>query len=215
MAAYAQHDFSFLSRRTTAFVLIIGLHAVIIYGFASGLVPQVVKKVTLPMIAIVTPVVPRPKDPPPRFTQPTLSQPPIDIDQPLVPPVIDDDPPIRKDVTTDLVDAGPPQVPTGLAKAVNRVLGGPGRAFPNTEDYYPPTQIRMGTTGIATVQVCTDEEGRLTAAPTLAQTSGSAGLDQGALRLAKAGSGHYRATMEDGRPVSSCYPFRIKFDMPR
>jgi TonB family protein len=216
MTAYAQHDFSFLSRRTTAFVLIIGLHAVIIYGFATGLVPQVIKKVVPPMFAIDIPVVPRPKDPPPPFAPPTLHSPPINIEgPPPIVPVIDQDLAPPQDVTTDVVDGGPPQEPTGPSKAVNRVLGGPGKAFPNTEDYYPPTEIRMGRTGIATVQVCTDETGRLTAAPTLAQTSGSAGLDQGALKLAKAGSGHYRATMEDGRPVSSCYPFRIKFDMPR
>ena len=38
-------------------------------------------------------------------------------------------------------------------------------------------------------------------------------LNEGALRLAKAGSGHYGATIEDGRPVNSCYPFRIRFDL--
>jgi TonB family protein len=70
----------------------------------------------------------------------------------------------------------------------------------------------MGTKGITTVQVCTDEKGRLTAAPTLAQSSGSAGLDEGALKLAKAGSGRYRPTTEDGRAVSSCYSFRVRFD---
>jgi TonB family protein len=92
------------------------------------------------------------------------------------------------------------------------VLGGPGKSFPNTEDYYPPTQIRDGTQGVSTVQVCTDEKGRLTAAPTLAQSSGSAGLDRGALMLARAGSGRYRPTTEDGRAVSSCYSFRVRFD---
>lgn len=38
-------------------------------------------------------------------------------------------------------------------------------------------------------------------------------LDEGALRLAKAGPGHYGATTEGGRPVNSCYPFRIRFDL--
>jgi len=65
--------------------------------------------------------------------------------------------------------------------------------------------------GLVTVRVCTDDKGRLTAAPTLAETSGYPGLDQGALKLAQAGSGRYRATTEDGRPVSSCYPFRVRF----
>ena|SRR5436853_7623673 len=53
---------------------------------------------------------------------------------------------------------------------------------------------------------------RLSADPTIARSSGSARLDEGAVRLAKAGSGHYRATTEDGRPVSSCFPFLIRFD---
>jgi hypothetical protein len=73
----------------------------------------------------------------------------------------------------------------------------------------------MGRTGISTVQVCTDDKGRLTAAPMIAQSSGSSGLDEGALRLAKAGSGHYRATTEDGRAVNSCYPVRIRFDLKK
>ncbi len=213
MTAFAQHDYSFLSRRTTAFVLIIGLHAVIIYGFATGLVPQVVKKIVPPMIAVVTPVVPRPKDPPPPLTPPTLSAEPFSIDKPpLIPEIMDDVPPTAQDVPTDLGMYQSPQIKAPPPQAINRVLGGPGKTFPNTDDFYPPTEIRLGTTGSATVQVCTDDKGRLTAAPTLARTSGSAGLDAGALKLAKAGSGHYRATTENGQPVSSCYPFRVRFD---
>ncbi|TLY91210.1 MAG: energy transducer TonB, partial [Gammaproteobacteria bacterium] len=46
-----------------------------------------------------------------------------------------------------------------------------------------------------------------------ARSSGSARLDDGALKLAHAGSGHYRPTTEDGRPVDSCYVFRIRFEL--
>ena len=42
--------------------------------------------------------------------------------------------------------------------------------------------------------------------------SGSARLDAGALQLAKAGSGHYRPTLEDGKAVNSCYSFRVRFE---
>jgi hypothetical protein len=45
------------------------------------------------------------------------------------------------------------------------------------------------------------------------QTSGSGRLDTAAIRLAKAGSGHYRPSTDDGRPVSSCYPFKIRFQL--
>ena len=61
------------------------------------------------------------------------------------------------------------------------------------------------------MHVCVGPNGKLTEDPTVAQTSGSARLDEGAIKLAKAGSGHYQPTTEDGQPVNSCFPFRIKF----
>ena len=213
MTAIAQDNFSFISRRTTAVALIIGLHAVIIYGFATGLMHKVVEVIAPPIVVI--PVAPKAKEPPPPLLPPTLEHQPVRI----IDTVVKIDPPIDptlgvKDVTSDqLVDNSTLIVAPPTTKLVNRLLGGPGKAFPNTEDFYPPGEIRQGITGISTVQVCTDDKGRLTAAPTLARSSGSAGLDEGALKLAKAGSGHYRATTEDGRAVSSCYAFRVKFDL--
>jgi TonB family protein len=94
---------------------------------------------------------------------------------------------------------------------IKRVLGGPGPGFPSTEDYYPAQTIRTGVEGATTVHVCVDEGGRLTAAPAVEQPSGSGLLDGAALKLARAGSGHYRPTTEDGRAVSSCYPLRVRF----
>jgi TonB family protein len=94
---------------------------------------------------------------------------------------------------------------------VIRVQGGPGSGFPNTDDYYPSIAKRLEEQGVTTVGVCVGADGRLTSVPTIAQTSGSSRLDDGALLLAKAGSGHYRAATEDGRPVNSCYSFRVRF----
>jgi TonB family protein len=96
---------------------------------------------------------------------------------------------------------------------VNRVQGGPGKGFPATDDFYPSAAKRMEEQGTTTVRVCVDPSGRLTSDPAAVQTSGSARLDQGAIQLAKAGSGHYRATTEDGRPVNSCYSFRVRFEL--
>jgi hypothetical protein len=47
----------------------------------------------------------------------------------------------------------------------------------------------------------------------IAESSGSPRLDESATRLSLAGSGHYRPTTEDGRPVDSCYVFRVRFVM--
>jgi TonB family protein len=81
------------------------------------------------------------------------------------------------------------------------------------EEEYPALARRMEEQGIVTVRVCVDVNGRLTSDPTTLQGTGSARLDEGALTLARAGSGHYRAMMEDGQPVNSCYPFRIRFQL--
>jgi TonB family protein len=114
-----------------------------------------------------------------------------------------------RDVETQLPSA-PPQPPTPRP-SLNRIVGGPGAGFPDTDDFYPDAARALGEQGVVTIHVCVDSAGRLSADPSVVVSSGSARLDQGALRLAQAGSGHYRATTEDGRPVSSCYPFRVRF----
>jgi TonB family protein len=210
MTAFAQPDYSFLSRRTTAFILIVGLHAVIIYGFATGLAHTVIERITKPVITSFVDIPKVIERPPELARRLMLTQPKLTVD--VTPRKFDEDSNAPQDVTTIPEEYRAPPATLQQPSMVTRVLGGPGKSFPNMDDYYPPAEIRMGHKGIATVRVCTDDKGMLTAAPMLAETSGSAGLDQGALRLAQAGSGHYRATMEDGRPVSSCYPFRIRFD---
>jgi hypothetical protein len=55
--------------------------------------------------------------------------------------------------------------------------------------------------------------GKLTEDPTVAKTSGNARLDEGAVKLAKAGSGHYQPGTEDGQPANTCNMFNIKFEL--
>jgi TonB family protein len=100
----------------------------------------------------------------------------------------------------------PPVLPVVL-----RLNGSPGKRFPSTDDFYPDAAIRAGEQGVATVMACVDVKGRLTSNPTIAQSSGHPRLDEAALRLAKAGSGYYVASTEDGRPVNACYPYGIRF----
>jgi TonB family protein len=94
-----------------------------------------------------------------------------------------------------------------------RVMGGPGAGFPATDDFYPAASRRSGERGVTTIRVCVDGKGQLTTTPTVAESSGSALLDQGALKLAKAGSGHYRPSTEDGQAISDCYAYRIRFEL--
>jgi TonB family protein len=84
-----------------------------------------------------------------------------------------------------------------------------GKGFPSSDDYYPSASQRLGETGAANVKACVGANGRLTAAPTIEKSSGSSRLDDGALRLAKAGDGKYVPQTEDGKPVESCFVFRV------
>jgi periplasmic protein TonB len=211
-SGYTPPDYSFLSRRSVAVLGILALHAVIIYGFATGLVHTVITKIVPPITVIPTP--PKtPEAPPPLPDLPQFTKQLPRIDPLVNVPKFDNSTAPELVAPQEQPQVVPVVTTVTQPTAVNRVMGGPGKNFPNTDDYYPPAMIRQGVTGSTTVRVCTDDRGRLTGDPTLVQTSGSAGLDQGALKLARAGSGHYRASTEDGRAVSSCYPFRVTFAM--
>ncbi|MDB6091721.1 MAG: hypothetical protein JWN85_4505 [Gammaproteobacteria bacterium] len=212
IATYPQHDSSFFSRGATAFLLIVGLHGALIYALTTGLAHRMIEAIPQPIHAVFLQQ-PRTHNEPPRLQpQPKFSPPRVDeVPKPEIPFDVPPDPDAIREVAAQPQE--PLLPPPTAPKVMNRLLGGPGKGFPNTDAYYPSAARRMGETGIAAVRVCVDDKGRLTADPTLAQSSGSANLDEGGLRLAKAGSGHYRPTTEDGLPVRSCYVFRIKFDL--
>jgi TonB family protein len=185
-------------------LFIVGVHLIIIYGFSAGLVNKVIE--SLPPIIhgrlIYEPRAPKLPLPDPK---PIAWQPVHAVWENLMPP---ESPPALTidEIKPQLPPTSPPQ-----PKPVTRVVGGPGPGFPNTGDFYPATSRQLGEAGVSAVQVCVDTHGRLTAEPQLKESSGSSRLDAGALALARAGSGHYRSTTEDGQPVASCYPFRIRF----
>jgi TonB family protein len=139
------------------------------------------------------------------------------------PKLVIDAPPkivVDEDVPTQVVEksleaSSPPLPPEPPTHVVQQVAGGPGAGFPDTADFYPSLSIHLGEEGMSTVRVCVDPKGKLTSDPTTVKSSGSARLDEGALKLARAGSGHYRAATEDGRPVNSCYPLGIRFQLKK
>jgi len=210
LTAYAPADSTFFSRRSAAIVAILALHALLIYLLAIGIVHKMGSAPPPTIIAGVTSEVQHPEPPPPlpgpRFT-------PRSVDLPA--PYSPIDVPVGPDTSTvpEPRAAVPPAAPAPIT--VHRVPGGPGKGFPNTADFYPDAAIRLGAEGSASVQVCVGADGRLISAPAIAQSSGNHWLDAGALALAKAGSGHYRPTTEDGTAVSSCFPVRMRFTLQR
>jgi TonB family protein len=212
LVAYADQNFGFISLRSSTFFLVASLHVVLIYGFMAALshthksaVPDPLQNQAL-------------KNPPPRvlpvpLPDPLLKRVPIEVPKIETNLRYEPDPDggiTARVVPEQLLPTPPTPSTPHIAK---RVDGGTGAGFPDTADFYPSLSIHLGEQGISTVRVCVDAKGRLTSDPTTLKGSGSTRLDEGALRLARAGSGHYRAATEDGQPVNSCYPLGIRFQL--
>ncbi len=207
---YMRDDSRILARRSLTFFLVAGLHVLLFYVLMTGLAFKIIKVMpTAFQVRLLQPPRERaiPPSPPPQASMPKLYVPIPDfpaIDVPVEKGEIIPEPP-------PMLSSPPEAPPLQPHHEVLRTAGGPGIGFPNTDDYYPSISKRLEEQGLATVHVCVGVNGRLTSDPTIAESSGNRRLDEGALMLAKAGSGHYRATTEDGRPVDSCYSFRVRF----
>ena len=214
--ALADRPWGYFSKRSGTLFLVAGLHAALFYGLITTLA-HTHRSATPPDLQnqLLRPVPPDRSPPPlPRNFKAWV----IDVQKPVieVPPKVD----IEKDVTTRVIDTSlgtqvpqlPPEAPPHV---VRRVAGGAGAGFPDTADFYPTLSLRLEEEGLSTVQVCVDPKGKLLADPTMVTSSGKARLDEAALKLARAGSGHYRSTTEDGRPVSSCYPLGVRFQLKK
>jgi TonB family protein len=206
-------NFSYFSLRSATLFLIAGLHGALFYGMittlshtrASTPPPRLVNQVLTPVPRVIEPL------PRSAIEKWTISVPPLEPAAPPMPPietgvqaVFNEQPVVRE------LPPPPTETPPHI---VSRLTGAPGAGFPETSDYYPAAEVRAGNEGVSTVSVCVDPRGRLTSGPTIEKSSGFARLDDAALKLARAGSGHYRASTEDGQPVNSCYPFGIRFQL--
>ena len=212
MAAYVQ-DSNFFTRRTIVLFAIIALHVFIAWSLATGLARRAIELVAPPIQTEVVEEVQK-KDEPPPPPPPQMERPPVEIPPPDVAIEVPQETQTTAivDVTDKPVPKAPPPPPAPVAKKV-QVAPKPGKGFPSSEDYYPPASKRLGEEGSANIHVCVGPNGKLTEDPTLAQTSGSARLDDGALKLAKAASGHYQPGTEDGQPAAMCTVFKIKFEL--
>ncbi len=208
-------NLGYFSLRSATLFLIAGLHGALFYGMITTLAHT--RGLTTPPDLQNTLVKPVPPVASPSqgtvVKSWTISVPKPDTETPPLPPIQSD---VRaeyneKPVVRDL-PAQPPETPTHI---VSHVAGGPGAGFPETAEFYPSHSIRLAEEGISTVQVCVDRRGRLISEPTTVTGSGSTRLDEAALKLARAGSGHYRATTEDGQAVNSCYAFGVRFQLKK
>jgi protein TonB len=200
-----------VSRRAAVLFFIFALHVLMIYALLSvldirvgGLTPGALE------VSVSQDLLPRPQPPPP--PRPVLTVPKIAIPRPDVDLSLPIDPrAIRAPPQANAAASTPTRGSIQRPDVV--VLGGPGRGFPNTDDYYPEFARRLEQSGIATLHVCVDMYGTLTSTPELAHSSGYSAIDRAALNLARAGSGHYRPTTDNGAPVRSCFEYLIRFTL--
>jgi TonB family protein len=151
---------------------------------------------------------PPPPPPPPQFERPPVEIPPTDtvVELPTAAATT-----AISNTTTQHVAAAP-VVAKPTSKTPPHI---DMKHFPQSEDYYPAASKRLNEEGAPTVHVCVAGKGGLSAAPTIATSSGSPRLDQGALDMVKAGAKSIFPATEDGKPVDSCFDFRIKFQMSK
>ena len=201
------------TRRTSSLVVVLGLHAGIFYAAWSNL-SQTQKSPPVPPLNIKD--IPAPAREPFRpddavdLTQIRLTNihEPTEFPFEKLPPVTWGDSPPEGDLGRPL---DPPIEP--VQHVAVRVTGAPAAGFPNVDDFYPATSIRTNEQGTVAVRVCVNQHGRLDGDASVLQSSGSVNLDAAALKVARAGSGHYRPTTEDGRAVASCFAYALRFQI--
>jgi protein TonB len=194
------------SPRVTALAGIVALHVLVAYLLLTAFVqaPAAHAPPSLEFVSLEPP--PPPATPTPPIQPGPTTKPPTPREIPI--PPVDFTPPVPPDVSAPPGTVVPPQQLTGpTVREPIRVLG--RHWLPSSEAYYPPRLIREGVQGSSLVRVCVDEAGRLSGAPVLERSSGSAGLDEGALNVARAG--RYARAVRGDTPVANCYLFRIVF----
>ncbi len=205
------HTAQVLPARAVLFLGIVGLHVLLAYLFATGLITQTIHiLVPEPPIDIIDVQ----RSPPTQPATPSLPHPITTItlaDPPLPPaPNLPVDPPIFSVSTEAPIGSLPGPISASPPAPVSiRLIG--RNVMPNTADYYPPSEIRLGHEGTAEIRSCVDPRGRLDGTPTVQATSGRTSLDNAAVRLAR--DGKYARAMRGDEPVPNCYRFLVTFTL--
>ena len=204
MATYVQQN---QPRRMAIFGFIVGLHVLIGYALVSGLARKVVEVVAPPLVTDIIEEI-KPEDKPPPPPPPQIERPPVQVP----PPDVTIDIPMETNTTaiSNVTDKAVPPAPPPRVVAA----GSPARIgrMPSSEDYYPAASKRAEEQGAVTVKVCVDAKGKIIGSPTVVTSSGFARLDEGAVKLARAG--RYQAGTSGGEALpESCVSFRVKFEI--
>jgi protein TonB len=207
MSAYIEQDSGFFTRRGVVVGVILGLHVFIAWALATGLAHRAIEALAPPIQTVIEQETkteaPPPPPPPPTFERPPVEIPPTDTIVEL---------PVQQAATTAITNTttqhvAPPPKPAGAKVAAKT------GTMPNSEEFYPAASKRLNEEGSSIVKVCIGPNDKLSEAPVVTTSSGSARLDEGAINLAKAG--RYKHGTQDGAAITDCFQFRVTFKMQK
>jgi TonB family protein len=216
MSAHIQQAGLFSGRHMT-FMVVVGLHAVVISALiAVRIVPDLIKPDPVMKVIPILPDKPPaivPPDPKPSLVADKV----VPLDLPEVPVFerinvveqtsiqVQERSAVPDDTGMTTVPAQPwatPRTATELKFQIVRP----------TDDYYPDASVRMEERGTAIVRVCVDAAGRIDGRPTIQTSSGYRRLDQAALLWASE-SLRFTPATADGVAIAACKGFRVNFTL--
>jgi protein TonB len=199
-----------MTRRGAVFLIIIALHLFVIWALATGLARRAIELVAPPIQTDIVEDVKK-EDLPPPPPPPEMERPPVEVP----PPDINIDVPAETtstaitDVTNKPVAAPPPVAHAAVAATAI----GAGKGLPATDDYYPQSARRLGQEGLVAIKLCVGPDGKLSEAPSVIKGSGTASLDEAAIKWANASSGHWKPATEEGKPITKCSQLPVRFQL--
>jgi periplasmic protein TonB len=202
---YYENPSLFSGRRGAAFIAVILLHVVLVYGFYSGLAGQLKQKLIPPVeIAQI--------DKPKEVDKPPPPPPKLEEIKPYVPPpeFVNIQAPAETTAITQVTqERAPPPPPVVTAPVQHQIVGArmdPKHPFKIGEEYYPDASKRAGEEGRCIVLAHVAASGQILDA-SIQTSSGFPRLDEACLKGVKGQKA--LPGMEDGKPVDGQFAFAI------
>lgn len=193
-----------LSQRFTGIAFVVGFHVVVVYLLATGLGSQVVKVaekiIDTKVIEEVKEVEDEPPPPPPDLKEPPPYIPPPEV---FIAAEVSSAP------TTAIKTVQNKQAvaPAPAADVIVMPKANPRR--PNTIPNYPPTSRRLGETGVVTLQIYVNEEGKVVDAR-IAKSSGFKRLDEAAVKHVKR-AWRFKPGTKNGKAFATWMTVPVRF----
>jgi periplasmic protein TonB len=194
--------------RATAFMAVISVHVLAIYGLWIGLAdsgmrpePAILQIEVIPTDRRREPL-PPPPAPPLNLNQSVVIQvAPPEVD---IPPAADPPPP---EIQAAQIELTPP-APAAAEPAPHATVKPKPLHVPGGWERYPAESVGAKETGAVTITICISAAG-MADSVRVTQSSGFMRLDQAAVGIGK--EARFKPATEDGKPVAICLPYRIRF----